>query len=1083
MLQDQIKHNEGSYSMSSNSDEKLSSHSDQDSEPSQQPMPSIKKIEQKSDGRSNIKSKEKKKVELKPDSCQNIFDDLENYQGEFLIEEVIKLLKINSKFRTYKDSRIITKYVSNLSFFKNHFGKNHEAMILQCAQFFKYQFCKSEEKVFEQGEVGDKFYVILRGKVSIHVDFKRQDTSSEQQNQRGGGGEDVLIEKVHIRDLNEGESFGELALIDKKPRSATVTCLTDCHFITFDKISFDKIIKNQQIKQFKEELLRLKKNYLFSRFSGNSLKTLYLLFQIIPYKKGDVIVKEGEKSDKIYVVREGEFKVSRTAYIKIEADATSQLNVNQKKKESIVVDVIYHKINLSYYFKQLGILGPNQSFGEEEFFTQEKRKVNVVCLSRTGELMILNRREFFKKMGYDEKQIKFMEQLAQQKNMFRENQFEKLISTFGLMKQQICENKQGQYLDQQLSSIEQEQLLQKELIDSKAQADTHHIHHEIIKPQEKFKRNQTFIKKPLMPQEDKSKEKQNNIVKYHFIRKKVISTQKNPNEQEDLQSLHNSFYQNSSLFQNSQIDNRKFKQETISSKQNQKGEGQFTKLDETSSFRQQKLLGQESRVSTPDKQIQQYLKKMSVMSVSLDLGRISKQPFSELQSRNFQFLFSLKINSFSIIAIILGSPKHVTSRISQFNDLNLSQCSQDSLIYDKKTQQQQQEETKININSNINSLNDSVVINKAQEYKSNKKQNYEKMKMLIDQEILHHSFFLNKKKYKTAENQFFKNLDEKLQSSNKNMQRYFNTRQKPSVQIKELFTQKESRSPERKKIDLNSDSSPKQNISSYQDQNSPVQNQYYVHYSLMNYSTVQDSDNIQDSSKNTSFNNQYFLNRKTKNSMLLSQIVTPFIDKKKYTQNYESDYGNLQNCIQSKKRVNSMQLKKQNSFENNTNVLDKSNIKFESSIYYQTDSFPRKKNKSSFLIKSDINQSIQKTELSTQKINQKLNQLSSTQYNKILETKLNYFQNSSPKLNRNFLSQIQNPNVITKKEQILNNNHEKLPLKYFSSKLKDINEAIQQKGRFFSNSIAQNKLTPQTNLKSKKVFNLSVQGLQQIKMN
>ncbi|EWS72675.1 cyclic nucleotide-binding domain protein (macronuclear) [Tetrahymena thermophila SB210] len=1044
MLQDQSKQNEGSYSMISDQDEKSSSHSEKDLAPSQQLRLSIKTIEKKNDSRSNI-SKERKKVESIQNSCQNIFDDLEHYQGELLIEEVIKLLKINSKFRTYKDSRIITKYVSNLSFFKNHFGKNHEAMILQCAQFFKYQFCSAEDKVFEQGETGDKFYVILRGKVSIHVDFKRQDTNNEQQNQRGGGNDDVLIEKVHIRDLNEGESFGELALIDKKPRSATVTCITDCHFITFDKISFDKIIKNQQIKQFKEELLRLKKNYLFSRFSGNSLKNLYLLFQIIPFKKGDVIVKEGEKSDKIYVVREGEFKVSRTAYIKIEADATSQLNVNQKKKESIVVD--------------LGILGPNQSFGEEEFFTQEKRKVNVVCLSRTGELMILNRREFFKKMGYDEKQIKFMEQLAQQKNLFRETQFEKLISTFSQMKQQICENKQGQYLDQQLSSIEQEQLLQKELIDSKAQTD---VPNENIQPQQKSKRNQIFFKKPLLPQEDKIKEKQNNIVKYHFIRKKVISTQKNPNEQEDLQSLHNSFYQNSSLFQSSQNDNKRFKLETISSKQNQKGEGQNTKFDEASSIsqtRQQKLFGQESRVSTPDKQIQQYLKKMSVMSVSLDLGRISKQPFSELQS-----------------PIILGSPKQVNSRISQFNDLNLSQCSQDSLVYDKKIQQQ--EETKINLNSNIHSLNDSAMINKAQEYKISKKQNYEKMKMLIDQEILHHSFFLNKKKYKTAENQFFKNLDEKLQSSNKNMQRYFNTRQKPSVQIKEIFTQKESRSPERKKIELNLDSSPKQNISSNYEQNSPIKNQQYVHYSLLNYSAAQDSDSVLDISKNTNINNQYF-NKKTQNSLLLSQIVTPFIDKKKCSQYYESEYGNYQNNVQQKKRVNSMQLKKLNSFENNTNTLDKSNIKFEQSIYYQTDTFTKKKNKSSFLIKTDANQNIQKTEQSTQKTNQ----LSSTQYNKFLENKLKQLQTPSPKLNKNFLSQIQSPNLITKKEQILNNNSEKLPLKYFSSKLKDINEAIQQKGRFFSSSISQNKLTPQIHFKSKKVLNLSVQGLQQIKMN
>lgn len=52
-----------------------------------------------------------------------------------------------------------------------------------------------------------------------------------------------------ILKINIGESFGELALIDKKPRSASITCIGDCHFITLDKTSFDKILsKFIQIK-------------------------------------------------------------------------------------------------------------------------------------------------------------------------------------------------------------------------------------------------------------------------------------------------------------------------------------------------------------------------------------------------------------------------------------------------------------------------------------------------------------------------------------------------------------------------------------------------------------------------------------------------------------------------------------------------------------------------------------------------------------------------------------------------------------------------------------------------------------------
>ena len=40
---------------------------------------------------------------------------------------------------------------------------------------------------------------------------------------------------VDIARLQSGASFGELALIDGKPRIATIKCLSRCHFITMTK--------------------------------------------------------------------------------------------------------------------------------------------------------------------------------------------------------------------------------------------------------------------------------------------------------------------------------------------------------------------------------------------------------------------------------------------------------------------------------------------------------------------------------------------------------------------------------------------------------------------------------------------------------------------------------------------------------------------------------------------------------------------------------------------------------------------------------------------------------------------------------
>lgn len=47
---------------------------------------------------------------------------------------------------------------------------------------------------------------------------------------------------VKVKLLNKGMAFGELALIDNKPRSATIICEEDSHFALLDKQSFAEIL-------------------------------------------------------------------------------------------------------------------------------------------------------------------------------------------------------------------------------------------------------------------------------------------------------------------------------------------------------------------------------------------------------------------------------------------------------------------------------------------------------------------------------------------------------------------------------------------------------------------------------------------------------------------------------------------------------------------------------------------------------------------------------------------------------------------------------------------------------------------------
>ncbi|RWS06253.1 rap guanine nucleotide exchange factor 4-like protein, partial [Dinothrombium tinctorium] len=76
--------------------------------------------------------------------------------------------------------------------------------------------------LFNQGDVGQSWYVILRGSVNV-----------------------MIIGKGIVCTLNEGDDFGKLALVNDAPRAATIITNEDnCHFLRVDKEDFNRILRD-----------------------------------------------------------------------------------------------------------------------------------------------------------------------------------------------------------------------------------------------------------------------------------------------------------------------------------------------------------------------------------------------------------------------------------------------------------------------------------------------------------------------------------------------------------------------------------------------------------------------------------------------------------------------------------------------------------------------------------------------------------------------------------------------------------------------------------------------------------------------
>lgn len=79
--------------------------------------------------------------------------------------------------------------------------------------------CEPNTTVFSEGDQGRDIYLIVRGTVRVQGNV---DLDAKRQIRPG------------FSDLGEGEVFGELALFDSHPRSATVSAVTACDLIVID---------------------------------------------------------------------------------------------------------------------------------------------------------------------------------------------------------------------------------------------------------------------------------------------------------------------------------------------------------------------------------------------------------------------------------------------------------------------------------------------------------------------------------------------------------------------------------------------------------------------------------------------------------------------------------------------------------------------------------------------------------------------------------------------------------------------------------------------------------------------------------
>ncbi|MBI5507182.1 MAG: cyclic nucleotide-binding domain-containing protein [Deltaproteobacteria bacterium] len=155
------------------------------------------------------------------------------------------------------------------------------------------------QKVIEEGQPGDSFFILAEGFVEVS---------------RRAADKVVKIAKLH-----PGAVFGEMALISKAPRTATVVALSDCDLLELKRASLEHQAQKlasitQALKDFTNErfLTNLTSTSpIFKPFPRSMRIEIIKRFQDFPVDPGDELIGEGEPGQGLYLILKGGVDVTK----------------------------------------------------------------------------------------------------------------------------------------------------------------------------------------------------------------------------------------------------------------------------------------------------------------------------------------------------------------------------------------------------------------------------------------------------------------------------------------------------------------------------------------------------------------------------------------------------------------------------------------------------------------------------------------------------------------------------------------------------------------------------------------------------
>jgi len=184
----------------------------------------------------------------------------------------------------------------------------------------KYERIKEKNKIFFEtySNRSQKSELNSKNSKKSQVSQVSEQTESVQSGNSGIDVNKLKYKQVFAMEIEEkmgeygeGFSFGDIALIKKTVRNATIKAKSNCILLTIDKNDYTKAMLEFQRKKLIKEIETFMKTYSFFKdFSNDKIINLFNCLLKKTIYKGECLYEQNKKDDCIYIINNGIFLIS-----------------------------------------------------------------------------------------------------------------------------------------------------------------------------------------------------------------------------------------------------------------------------------------------------------------------------------------------------------------------------------------------------------------------------------------------------------------------------------------------------------------------------------------------------------------------------------------------------------------------------------------------------------------------------------------------------------------------------------------------------------------------------------------------------